>query len=405
MPVVWDGHDPQAGGSYTAGNLWDTMTVDVSSRIAAGATQARVSTELDLGANGDCVIWVAQVFAIEQRPPEPVGSATPPPYAVSYYITTKSVEAAAKLGCKQRRGEATYPQALNGIVILHFGSPRKLFTTPEQPTYGVSLAKAGDVGTVSLAEVTAIVVAYAEGYMNPELCEPVITNPHAPRLTIGVGVTNSKVGDNDNPALDFSAGYAWAQMVRQINKTLAAAEYADFVQVYGAYDAESNWSSFTPTLAWAEGYSAARAGVYYSYGSCDSCPREQPHAEWTAAQKQALREAYILAWGVSGAQPLPQIYHGVYAEQWFNVKRYGLETYGTDMQIRGVLTDCGDTRSCNLQDRSDWRDRGLAELAPYQGWQAMSQTLWARMTPDGTILNPFPLQPLPWLTDIRLEPQ
>lgn len=56
--VGWDGLDPQAVPSYSDGNLWDTMPVNVTGYVAPGSTSATATT---LGGD-DCLVWVAQVL-------------------------------------------------------------------------------------------------------------------------------------------------------------------------------------------------------------------------------------------------------------------------------------------------------------------------------------------------------
>ncbi len=62
--VAWDGDDPQDGPAFTYGNLWDTMTTNVTSLISADDTSATVTVQKP----GDCVVWIAQVFSIGGDP-------------------------------------------------------------------------------------------------------------------------------------------------------------------------------------------------------------------------------------------------------------------------------------------------------------------------------------------------
>jgi hypothetical protein len=62
LPITWAGADPQAGTRFQHGNLWDTLTVDVSNLITPGSTSATAGVQ---GA-GDCLVWVAQAFSIQE---------------------------------------------------------------------------------------------------------------------------------------------------------------------------------------------------------------------------------------------------------------------------------------------------------------------------------------------------
>jgi hypothetical protein len=57
--VVWDGSDPQAGGTYSHGSLWDTETVSVGRRVRPGDTGAVATL-----ARGGCTVWISQVLSI-----------------------------------------------------------------------------------------------------------------------------------------------------------------------------------------------------------------------------------------------------------------------------------------------------------------------------------------------------
>jgi len=58
--VSFPGNDPQAVPNYSQGNLWDTVTTDVSSYLSPGDTSAT------MGVTGgqDCLVWVGQVLSV-----------------------------------------------------------------------------------------------------------------------------------------------------------------------------------------------------------------------------------------------------------------------------------------------------------------------------------------------------
>ncbi|MGA3163849.1 MAG: immunoglobulin domain-containing protein [Verrucomicrobiota bacterium] len=62
--VAWYGSDPQDGPTFSLGNLWDTMTVDVTSLISPGDTSATATVQ----GGPDCMVWIAQVFSITYDP-------------------------------------------------------------------------------------------------------------------------------------------------------------------------------------------------------------------------------------------------------------------------------------------------------------------------------------------------
>jgi hypothetical protein len=58
--VSFPGDDPQAVPHYSQGNLWDTVTTDVSSYMSPGDTSATVGVT----GNEDCLVWVGQVLSV-----------------------------------------------------------------------------------------------------------------------------------------------------------------------------------------------------------------------------------------------------------------------------------------------------------------------------------------------------
>ncbi len=58
--VDWDGTDPQAAGSFSQGNLWDTDTVSVGRRVRPGHTAAIMTVT----GGPDCISWIAQILSI-----------------------------------------------------------------------------------------------------------------------------------------------------------------------------------------------------------------------------------------------------------------------------------------------------------------------------------------------------
>ena len=58
--VSFPGNDPQAVPHYSQGNLWDTVTTDVSSYLKPGDTSATVG----VAGGQDCLVWVGQVLSV-----------------------------------------------------------------------------------------------------------------------------------------------------------------------------------------------------------------------------------------------------------------------------------------------------------------------------------------------------
>lgn len=64
--IKFHGGAPKAGGgSYSRGNLWDNVTVNVHSLVPTGSHKATVSLTPHVTAAGyDCIVWVGQVLTV-----------------------------------------------------------------------------------------------------------------------------------------------------------------------------------------------------------------------------------------------------------------------------------------------------------------------------------------------------
>lgn len=58
--VSFPGNDPQAVPHYSQGNLWDTVTTDISSYLKPGDTSATIG----VAGGQDCLVWVGQVLSV-----------------------------------------------------------------------------------------------------------------------------------------------------------------------------------------------------------------------------------------------------------------------------------------------------------------------------------------------------
>jgi lysophospholipase L1-like esterase len=58
--VSFPGNDPQAVPHYSQGNLWDTVTTNVSSYLSLGDTSATIG----VSGGQDCLVWVGQVLSV-----------------------------------------------------------------------------------------------------------------------------------------------------------------------------------------------------------------------------------------------------------------------------------------------------------------------------------------------------
>lgn len=68
--VSFDGADPQEGNDFLFGNLWDTLTMEISRFFRGDPKSVTISIQggglRGPADSGDCLVWVAQVLSVEQ---------------------------------------------------------------------------------------------------------------------------------------------------------------------------------------------------------------------------------------------------------------------------------------------------------------------------------------------------
>src|SRR5690606_16315511 len=157
--------------------------------------------------------------------PVPGASLHPSLTTRSYYMANGTGEPARNLGCLQGDKQ--------GRMTLFFGAP-----TTVDGTYGATLWGAPNRTTEQIA---ATVREFARGYVwcrqSPDY-----------RLLIGVGTSNSAINSKSDTWLR-GHGYAWSAMVRDLSRW-ASRHYPGHVRIYGAWDAEPSWSTFSKAEQW-----------------------------------------------------------------------------------------------------------------------------------------------------------
>lgn len=337
-----------------------------------------------------------------------LGSVTPPSpplYSYSVYIQNIQADEMIKLGRQQRCKS-------NGVVFLGFGKPYSPSGTFGSFAFGYDKTpnNADDPLGISLSDISTAIEKYIQGYWEATTCDQGSMTSRG--LTIAISTSNSSLeGETgpDNLFLTAQHGSAWGQMINDLNATMLADGYASAIRIVAGYDAELGWSSYTPTKAWLDGYISTSNYPYYYFGSCDGCATTQSPANWdTATLDQVVRLVTP-----AGTMVFPQIYHDYMAQQWYNVKKRALSFGGgSDINLRGVMTNCGDTQpnspggeGCRFSDPRSWQDipsEGRNDFPPSQGWQALYDTLNSLVAPDGSA-NSIRWKTLPYLTDIRKQ--
>ncbi|MHB8344839.1 MAG: hypothetical protein ACYDED_11420 [Ferrimicrobium sp.] len=199
-----------------------------------------------------------------------------------------------------------------GLVILDFGAQVNSSTNIE--VFSSNL--------VSDSQIQSMVVAYAQGYYNCSLGNPV---------SIAVGTNNS-----DGNGSGF--GSAWAYEVNGIAEAVAPS-YGSRVTIYGANDIEPGYSSMSSAEAWSQGY-ASVSGYhgYVDYGSADGCPTTT-YTNGSCDNGWNQYGEWYVSYGAPPALSTPQVYAPGMATEWQYINLYGSHYQNEGIYFWGPLDE------------------------------------------------------------------
>jgi hypothetical protein len=277
-------------------------------------------------------------------PGGPVASGGRPRTAASLYMTSVGTAVADRLGCAEGRN-LRGSGASAALVVLDFGGPAKVGWR-----FGVSLF---GHGFRTVTRVRDSGVAYARAYARCLGRRP------GPTLRVALGTSNY------GRSVGFAHGRAWAQMVNNANDALVEAGLADRVDIAGADDIETSWSSPAAARAWVRGYDSVAEHAYYDYGDAGGCPPAGSClGRWTQ------EDVWYVSWGARAAWPLPEIYtpNGAQARQWAQLSLYAARHHGSPITIVGALSQ---RRACR---QSTDPCRGM-NATPDRAWKVLRSAL------------------------------
>ncbi len=295
-----------------------------------------------------------------------------PLFSTSYYMLTVNSATLYDMGCKIGQVDRNLPGSRSTVVILDFGSPKKVGSE-----YGTDLFW---LGPVSISQISAAVENFSQGYFN---C---VGDDRSSQVIVGVGTTNYHTSISNTTDF-YSHGVAWARMVNDLNAWLTNQGYASQVLVVGANDVELAWNTPAITKAWVNGYNSVYKYDWYDYGSLDGCATNSNPTSNICGNGWTREDAWYVTYGTKPAWPLPLIYatNGVNAQQWALLSRYSVNTRGYSFIFIGPMTQ---KQAC---DQSPGQCPGL-DNTPQQGWNQLYNELRRN---SSTYFIP------PWLTDIK----
>lgn len=251
---------------------------------------------------------------------------TNPSYATSVYMLSVDSTKLYNLGCQVGSIDKNFPGSRDTLVILDFGSPKKVNTE-----YGTDLFW---MGPVPISQITGAVENFGRGYY---ICAD---TDRVSQVFVGIGTTNYGSMLASSTSVAYGHGAAWAQMVNNVNGWFKANGYASQVHAVGAIDVELSWSSPAIAKAWVNGYDSANLYDYYDYGTLDGCATRSDPNRNTCANGWTREDAWYKAFGTRPGFPVPEIYntYGANAQQWALLSLYSVNTKGYKIEFPGVMT-------------------------------------------------------------------
>ena len=247
-----------------------------------------------------------------------------PLYSTSYYMLTVNTTTLYNMGCKIGQGDSVKPGSRDTVVVLDFGSPKKVGSE-----YGADLFW---MGPVSISQISAAVKSFGQGYFN---C---VTPDLSSQVYVAIGTTNYHT-DISNATDFFNHGAAWASMVNNINTWFINQGYSRQVIAVGADDIELSWNGPIISKAWVNGYNSTHKYDWYDFGTLDGCATRS-YVSSTCGGGWTREDAWYATYGTLPAWPLPEIYltNGVNAQQWAVLSQYSYSSKGYSFVFMGAFT-------------------------------------------------------------------
>ncbi len=295
-----------------------------------------------------------------------------PLFSTSYYMLTVNSATLYDMGCKIGQVDRNLPGSRSTVVILDFGSPKKVGSE-----YGTDLFW---LGPVSISQISAAVQNFGQGYYT---C---VADDRDSQIYVGIGTTNYHTSISNTTDF-YNHGVAWARMVNDLNAWLTTQGYSSQVLVVGANDVELAWNTPAVTKAWVNGYNSVYKYDWYDYGSLDGCATYSNPNSTICGNGWTREDAWYVTYGTKPVWPVPLIYatSGVNAQQWALLSLYSYNTRGYSFIFIGPMTQ---KQAC---DQSPGQCVGL-DNTPEQGWNQLYNEL---------VRNPSTAFVPPWLTDIK----
>lgn len=305
--------------------------------------------------------------------PSAIASPSPPSPTYSFYMGTTDQTTLYNLGLSFGGLVAAGKRPQDSVVILDWGDAYCTSTT-----CGTLLETTGSPFASTLAEREAS-QQFAYGFWKGTGADT------SAFMDLSMGTTNhgSWFSNSSNSYHNaYFHGWNWANMITDANTWLQTNGYSSQVEMRAGIDAELDWSNFSAANAWANGYLSKWTSYYYDYGDAAGCP---PYGGCDNGWSQY--DVWDMSWGVTPAEPIPEIYNNANAQEWGQIADYSWDSQTMNMHFYGSMSQyqaCLDTNNaCTGVDDT-----------PNQSWTQLYDNL------NCSTDCPTPQTPQ-WSTDIR----
>lgn len=320
-------------------------------RTEVGVWSARESSDRGGGRSGrllgvvlpGIVLAIPGVVLGQVDTATPASAATAPPFFDSNYVESLTYGQWNSWGCAQAEYSAgEHVSAIN--LILDFGN-----AIDRNGEYGTTLVSSNtfaqwDTGTTS--GIRFLVANFLTGYWN---CRDMPGYGPAPFITLAVGIANS----NTNGLSDPTNAEWMAEVIAAINDWISSGGQGGLEYVYGAMDIEMEYAHYSTTVAYEKAVLAGYcndqgqcSGIIplYDFGEAD-CSETSYNASSACGQDTTWTQGQVLdvAFGETGAYPLPEIYNtvGAQATEWYWISKGSIQTGYGPMYFDAELTQYG----------------------------------------------------------------
>ena len=279
-------------------------------------------------------------------------AAAPVPTSFSYYMKDQTGGTAFAKGCEVGDLAKNAPGTQQLTVVLGFGGPRFVSGTVGASNW--------DKPDYSSADIASIAENFIGGFI---YCAATDTTS---RVHVGVATSN-----DSNVNTTAAHGSGWAALVNTVNSYVQSSAWGARATIYGSSDIEPSFNaSVANSKAWVTAHVAGTSRAFMPNNSMDGCPTSGTYSASTGCNAPSSgAPAWTVEdlWQVSsgGAMaPVPQIYNGAQAQQWYRMSVYSKSAKGYKTFFKNTMSQ---QKAC--------QQGGCSTYSPNQSFDALQNLI------------------------------